>query len=520
MDAPPIQYARTEDGVNIAYTVMGEGPPLVYLQPYTHQQLDWTIAEMAAWFEQLAQGRTLIRFDARRCGLSSHSAGPLSLGNFVVDLGAVVDRLALDELDLMGISGHTMTAIAFTAAHPERIRRLILWGGVASGGQLLAASDRSRAFEALVDIDPDLVRDLIVRTMFGDEGLVRPECQAHTEQALATGDVRAFLKALFQADTSEDLARIACPTLVVYPTTSFSNLEAQQALGSGVADGELYSCDAQFYPHRTDQPEDVARKLNEFLGVSPTRPSSAAFPLGFRTLLFTDLESSTALTQSLGDAKAQEVLRGHNDAVRTALEAHAGEEVKHTGDGIFAAFGSAVSAVEAALQIQRELAGAEVRVRVGLNAGEPIAEDDDYFGAAVQLAARVCDRAEPGQVLVSRVVMDLCAGKGFQFNDQGEASLKGFREQVRLFEVGAGESAPPRDSAVGGGPLANLTRRELDVLRLIAGGDTNQEIATTLGLSVRTVERHITNLYGKIDARGRADATTYALTHSLTRFEP
>ena len=59
-------------------------------------------------------------------------------------------------------------------------------------------------------------------------------------------------------------------------------------------------------------------------------------------------------------------------------------------------------AVKAALQIQRELAGAEVRVRVGLNAGEPIAKDDDYFGSAVQLAARVCDRAEPGQVLVSK----------------------------------------------------------------------------------------------------------------------
>jgi adenylate cyclase len=173
-------------------------------------------------------------------------------------------------------------------------------------------------------------------------------------------------------------------------------------------------------------------------GVSQTASADGTEPSasGFRTLLFTDLESSTALTQSLGDAKAQEVLRGHNDAVRAALEAHDGEEVKHTGDGIFAAFGSAVSAVEASLQIQRELAGAEVRVRIGLNAGEPIAEDGDYFGSAVQFAARVCDRAEPGQVLVPQVVRDLCRGKTFTFEDQGEATLKGFPEPVRLFEVG------------------------------------------------------------------------------------
>ncbi len=80
-----------------------------------------------------------------------------------------------------------------------------------------------------------------------------------------------------------------------------------------------------------------------------------------------------------------------------------------------------------------------MRVRVGLNAGEPIAKDDDYFGSAVQLAARVCDRAEPGQVLVSNVVKELCTGKLFQFADQGETTLKGFPEPVRLFVVGEGD---------------------------------------------------------------------------------
>ena len=107
----------------------------------------------------------------------------------------------------------------------------------------------------------------------------------------------------------------------------------------------------------------------------------------------------------------------------------------HTGDGIMASFGSAVSAVEASLAIQREMAGGEVRVRIGLNAGEPIAEDDDLFGTAVQLAARITDRAEPGQILVSRVVADLCAGKGFEFTSAGDASMKGFDEPVALFEV-------------------------------------------------------------------------------------
>ena len=105
----------------------------------------------------------------------------------------------------------------------------------------------------------------------------------------------------------------------------------------------------------------------------------------------------------------------------------------------FISFRLGVARTSGALQIQRALSGAEVRVRIGLNAGEPIAQDDDYFGAAVQLAARVCDRAEPGQILVAQVVRDLCRGKDVHFDDQGEATLKGFPEPVRLFVVGKGE---------------------------------------------------------------------------------
>ncbi len=112
--------------------------------------------------------------------------------------------------------------------------------------------------------------------------------------------------------------------------------------------------------------------------------------------------------------------------------------MKHTGDGIMAAFPSAVAAVQAGLAIQHEMAGGEVRVRVGINAGEPIAEDGDLFGTAVQLAARITDRAEPGQVLVSNVVRELCAGKTFEFTSVGDATLKGFDEPVALYAVQLG----------------------------------------------------------------------------------
>jgi adenylate cyclase len=160
------------------------------------------------------------------------------------------------------------------------------------------------------------------------------------------------------------------------------------------------------------------------------------------TILFTDMEGSTSLTQRLGDAKAQALLRAHNDVIRGALKSHGGAEIKHTGDGIMASFSTASKALDAAIAIQRafaarneETADEATRVRIGLNAGEPVAEGEDLFGTAVQLASRIAARAEPGQVLVSDVVRQLAAGKGFLFSDEGNTVLRGFEDPVRLFGV-------------------------------------------------------------------------------------
>ena len=152
-------------------------------------------------------------------------------------------------------------------------------------------------------------------------------------------------------------------------------------------------------------------------------------------------KGSTALTQRLGDAKARELLREHERIVREALKSHGGSEVKTMGDGFMASFSSATKALECAIAMQRAFADHNesveepIRVRIGLNAGEPIAEEDDLFGTAVNLAARICAHAEAGQILAPIVVRELAAGKQFMFADLGEAELRGFEDPVRLFEV-------------------------------------------------------------------------------------
>jgi class 3 adenylate cyclase len=127
--------------------------------------------------------------------------------------------------------------------------------------------------------------------------------------------------------------------------------------------------------------------------------------------------------------------------VREALKAHGGSEVKTLGDGFMASFSSATRALECAIAMQRafaehnESAEEPIRVRVGLNAGEPIAEEEDLFGTAVILAARIAAKAEGGEIVASDVVRQLVAGKGFLFAERGDVALRGFEDPVRLYEV-------------------------------------------------------------------------------------
>ena len=182
----------------------------------------------------------------------------------------------------------------------------------------------------------------------------------------------------------------------------------------------------------------VERFMGGLLSHTPGQPYVET---AFRTILFTDIAGSTSLTQTLGDAAAMGLVRDHDRVVAAALGRNGGSEVKHTGDGSMSAFPSVTSAVRCAVEIQREVerlgerAVAPIRVRVGLAAGEPVTERDDLFGAAVQQAARLCQLAQPGSILVSSGVHDLARGKGFQFGPPRRRRLKGFEQPVTAYEV-------------------------------------------------------------------------------------
>ena len=182
--------------------------------------------------------------------------------------------------------------------------------------------------------------------------------------------------------------------------------------------------------------------INAFLGEIPVHPPGEAYvDSAVRAIMFTDLCDSTEQTQVLGDEGFMRLLREHDDIVRSTLGTRGGREVKHTGDGIMASFVSVTAAVESGIDIQQALRarndGADhaLHVRIGISVGEPVADGDDLFGAAVQLSARLCSAATPGAIAVSTAVRELCVGKRFRFDDKGALALKGFVQPVPVFEL-------------------------------------------------------------------------------------
>ncbi len=458
---PRIQYASTSDGVSIAYWSIGEGMPIVNpppALPWSHIEHEWQIPEWRHFYEHLSENYRVIRYDSRGAGLSSRMPAAYSLDTHLLDLEAVVDRLDLQQFAMLGVYYNVPLIIAYAVRHPERVSHLISWCGIASGEDLDRPQHMTEHLERLINVDYELFTETLAHTIFGwSAGDAAHRFAQYMQASLTAEQAQQCWGADGKMDVSELLPKVSQPTLVMHRRDfPMLNIETSKQLAAGIRDSRLRMFEgSSLSPYMGDM-RGVVDAIDEFLGMqrieghvplrhaheSDASEHPTATPGGFRTIMFTDMEGSTGLTQRLGDARAQDLVRLHNTIVGSALYAQGGTLVKHTGDGIMASFPTASGAVDCAIAIQRAFAshnetnpGEQVNVRIGINAGEPVAEGDDLFGTAVQLASRVCARADAREILTSDVVRQLVAGKGFLFADRGEAELRGFEDPVRIYDV-------------------------------------------------------------------------------------
>ncbi len=443
---PPIRYVNTSDDVRIAYAVHGEGPPLVFVRGWI-SSLDamWDDPEFRPFMEAIGRHFTVTRFDSRGNGSSDRSPRNLGLDDLVLDLEAVLERIEADQVVLYATCYGGLIAARYAARHPERISKLILDGTYARGEDIGTPAMRESVLGmiSMLESQPRAAHAMLDFFTNPEADDLRQQRLERTRHAI-DGEIASRLYQLsFDVDTTADLRALHMPTLVLHRRrTQAIPFVHGQHVAALVRDATFVAVDGSAHnPWEGDALQPLAA-MSRFLDVPISdsfRPRSSIRPT---VILFTDMEGSTATTARIGDDNAQALVRSHNAIVRAALESRAGRIVKSTGDGVMAEFASVTSAVNCAIDMQRSFdqhnglhPDSAIRVRMGVNAGEPVSEADDLHGLVVSTASRICDQAHAGEILVSNVVRELASGKGLEFTEAGVFDLKGLEEPLRLFRV-------------------------------------------------------------------------------------
>jgi class 3 adenylate cyclase/alpha-beta hydrolase superfamily lysophospholipase len=440
VDVPETQYAKTSDGVHIAYQIVGDGPfDLVAIPGYvSHVELNWADPDMADCLRRLAAFSRLIVFDRRGLGMSDSVQGAPTLEDRMQDLQAVMDSAASERAALFGLSEGGPMSLLFAATYPERVAALVLYGTFA---RMTRTPDypwgyptelMERTVQAKVDnwghetrtVDdfaPSMAHDQVFRRRFAE----------FERRSSTPGGYEALMRMNMATDVRAILASVRVPTLILHRS---GDIPVRVGHGrylhehiAGARYVEIPGDDHFFWVGNTGS---ILDEVEEFLTGRRT-PHSQDRVLA--TVLFTDIVDSTALAARVGDASWRHTLERHNHAVSDEIDRWHGTLVKSTGDGVLATFDGPARAIRCAMAVRDRMHADHVDIRAGLHTGEIEFRSGDVLGIAVHIASRVEALAEPNEVLVSRTVTDLVAGSGIRFADRGTHNLKGVPGTWQLF---------------------------------------------------------------------------------------
>jgi len=413
----------------------------------SHLGLQRRTPAIERFFGPLREHRSVLRYDTRGNGLSSWDVPlPITRQGLIADLAAVADTID-EPFDLWATTYAGPLAIEFTAAHPDRVRSLILDGTFLRGRHFLSEKRAAPFFDmlAMAHHSPDVVFSSLSFMTDPAPEITHEVRVDRLRQSISPHAIEQLYRLAHDFDVSDIAGEVRQPTLVMHRERSRAvPLLAAQRLAGLLPNARLCVLDGDAHNLYEGDWRAPLRAVGDFLGVDlelgAPEPDSVR-PNSLSVVMFTDMVGSTAMTSRFGDHVSQVARRRHDETVRDALRRFDGTEIKHTGDGIMASFHSVVDAARAATEIVHHLsepspAGEpDLAVKIGLNAGEPVREGSDLFGGSVQLAARVCDRAGAGEIVVTGVVRELLRGKSARFAEHGVHDLKGVDGGVQLWRL-------------------------------------------------------------------------------------
>jgi len=443
-----IQYTKSE-GVSIGYTVSGEGEQSIIYVPgaYSNLAIERYFPESIAWQKFLGRFGRVINFDKRATGVSDRSARPLNLDQQVVDVEAV--RVATNSKDLIvcGLSQGAPLAILYALAYPERIRALILIEGVCCDARdpFTSLSDNNTLFDwdkTLEVIDSDFSRFCVdfTKMMFPDAGPEDIDPSVEYMHATASPSSHRFIWCcLMGFDLRPMLRHVRHPTLVIHgKDDQLYPVEHGRYFAEHIPGARYLELDSNYHMPTFD-PDALPFLLDgieKFITGLPPRQFEESSARVVSTVLFTDIVGSTKQQRDLGDRAWTEKISAFEANSASIIEQCRGKVIRFTGDGVKAAFEVPGDGLRAARLLVQDASELGHPIRVGLHTGEVQWSTGDLHGMAVNIASRVADQAEAGEVLTTTVTQGIVEGGDFAFSDWGEMDLKGIgtRRLVRLLQ--------------------------------------------------------------------------------------
>jgi class 3 adenylate cyclase len=448
MPAPgEIGFARSDDGIEIAYLVAGEGPrDLVLIFGFTtHLDHLWDVPWFSEWLRRSSEHFRTIVFDKRGTGLSDRSLGLGSIEDRTRDVLAVMDAVGSERASIVGISEGGPMAVVCAALYPERVERMVLYGTMARARWAPDYPDGVTEDEANVFIG--LVHDgwgtgAIIGNFFFQHADDPAEAQAKVMKFERNACTRQMALQIVTADADIDvralLPAVAAPTLVLHTTDDPLIRPAWgRHLAAHIPGARHLELEGDFHcTWRASEIDAVIDASLDFLDEGEAHdPAPLASSRVLATVLFTDIVGSTEQAAALGDDRWRSLLDLHDACARAAIRERGGHLVKSTGDGLLATFDGPSRAIEATRSLQERTSGLGLEIRAGVHTGEVERRGEDVSGIGVHIAARVASLAGPGEILATRTVRDLTTGSTLAFEGRGSHSLKGVPDTWELFSV-------------------------------------------------------------------------------------
>jgi len=442
---PETRYAKTADGVHIAYQVVGEGPvDMVFVMGWTtNVAAMWDEPSFARLLRRLASYSRLILFDKRGVGLSDRVPDDRlpSLETRMDDVRAVMDAAGSERAVVFGVSEGGPMSILFAATYPARTVALVLYGTVADF--TAREQEYKEDFAAYLDyVDREWGTLGHARREIRDWGAPGNEDDDQTVAWLASylrksaspGAAVALERMNREINVSHALPAIHVPTLVIARNGDVDfRLEQVHDMADRIAGARFVELPTGVHFPWVGDVDAIVNEVERF--VVALGEVEAELDRVLATVLFTDIVGSTETASALGDRAWKEMLETHHAKVRGQLARFDGTEIDTAGDGFFATFDGPARAVRCAQAIVSVVGALGLQVRVGVHTGEVQTIDGRVGGLGVVIGARIGSLAGPSEILVSQTVKDLVAGSGLKFEDAGEHELKGVPDPWRLYRV-------------------------------------------------------------------------------------